>query len=205
MQRRRRTFHHPAHQVALSLLQQRHPLLHGLGGQKPIDEHRPRLPDAMRPIHRLGFRCGVPPRIPQDHGIRRREIQTTPARLQAQQEHRHLTRLEPIDLRAPIHRVAGQEGMRNPHLLYVGGDQSEHRGELREDQHPAAFFDHLRQYLGQPGGLGRLHSQQVSFRQQSRIAAALAKPQERFQHHGPGTLDSHALHFLAHLPIGSRP
>ena len=64
-------------------------------------------------------------------------------------------------------------------------DERQHRGELREQQHPPPFVQKLGQQLHQPVELGRPHLRLLRRLQlqQPRIAARLAQLQQRVEDH----------------------
>ena len=131
----------------------------------------------------LGFGGGVPPRVVVDDGVGLRQVQAGAAGLQADQEQRDLARGEAGDGAVAVLGLAGELGPGEAALLQLLLDQAEHGGELREQQHLAAFGQHLGELLHQQLQLGRL-AQRLGSRhrgQQPRVAADLAQLQQRVQ------------------------
>src|SRR5678816_3566473 len=62
-------------------------LLHRIARNETRREHPPRLANPVRPVDRLRLHRRVPPRIEEEHVVRRREVQAQPTRLEADEEH----------------------------------------------------------------------------------------------------------------------
>ncbi|MNT70796.1 hypothetical protein D3C72_2092180 [compost metagenome] len=84
-----------------------------------------------------------------DHGIGGGQVQAYATGLEADQEYLQPAILEVLHRRAAITGFAGQQGIGNATLLKLSLYQSQHAGELREQQHPTTFgkqfFEHLHQ------------------------------------------------------------
>ena len=72
-------------------------LFHRVGGDQVVDCHRVTLTDAVGSVSRLAFDGGVPPRIQEDHVVCRREVETSAARLEREQEKIAFAALEGVD------------------------------------------------------------------------------------------------------------
>ena len=136
----------------------------------------------MRPVGGLVLNRRVPPRVVVNHGVSLRQIQAHAAGLQADQKQRHLARSKTFNQLVALLRLAGKL---DPTDLVQGElllDQSQHAGELREQQHPPAGGQHLGQQLHQQLQLGRLLD---LFRgrqgHQARVAADLAQLEQGVQ------------------------
>jgi hypothetical protein len=70
----------------LIFLQLQNLFLHRIARDQPICKNRPDLPDAVRPVDRLGFDRGVPPRIQEENVLGRSQIEDQSPGLQADQE-----------------------------------------------------------------------------------------------------------------------
>jgi len=72
-------------------------------GDQPCSDHAARLADAVRPVDRLRFDRRIPPGIEQVHVVRRREVESVPARLETHEEERNgCVGLKPIDPRLAV-------------------------------------------------------------------------------------------------------
>ncbi|MNO83526.1 hypothetical protein D3C76_748400 [compost metagenome] len=90
-----------------------------------------------------------------DHRVRRGQVEADAAGLQADQEQRHAAFLEILHRLAPVAAVALQQRIVDAALAQGVADQGEHRGELREHQHAAAFREQLFEHVHQVGELAR--------------------------------------------------
>lgn len=74
-----------------------------------------------------------------DHRVRGRQVQAYATGLEADQEHFAITLLELLHRRATVPGITGQQAVADTAFFQLLLDQRQHRGELREQQHPAAF------------------------------------------------------------------
>ncbi len=147
---------------------------------------------------------GVPPRIVVDHGVGGGEVEADATGLQREQEQRHLAVLEALHRLGAVARLAGEGDVANAPAIEFGGDQFQHAGELREQQHLAPLVEQRRQHVHQQLELGRLvHVARRFELDQPRIAADLAQLEQRVQHHDAGVGDAALGDHLAQL-LGQR-
>src|SRR3569833_731901 len=167
-----------ARECVLVGLQLQNSFLDGALGDELVDKDRFVLPDAMCPVGRLRLDGGIPPGIVVDDRIRRGEVESCSASLQADEEQRRIARMEPGNDVRTVLRLARQQAVGDSELRYLGFDESQHRGELREKQHSPSFSDQLRQGACEPVqlrgwniGLSRGHGEQT------RVATGLSQLQ----------------------------
>jgi len=67
-------------QVAFGLLQLYDLVFHRVAANDPICHHAASLTNAMRPVDRLSLHRWIPPRVKDEHVVRRRQIQAVAAR-----------------------------------------------------------------------------------------------------------------------------
>src|ERR1019366_3216199 len=122
-------------QFALGLLQLEYFFLHRVARNQPVGEHRARLPDAVRAVHRLCLHRRVPPGIEQKYVLGRRQVQAQTAGLEADQEQaaRRIV-LEGVHVRLPIARGAVQVFVADARVIQAGAHDGQQAGELRKYQ-----------------------------------------------------------------------
>src|SRR3954471_14431221 len=84
-------------EVAFIAVQPHDPLLNAVLHDQPVDRHRPLLANPMRPVRSLVLHRRVPPGVKVDHVVRRRQVQPSAPRAQADQEQLRPARLERRD------------------------------------------------------------------------------------------------------------
>ena len=118
-------------------------LLDGVPRDQPIGEHVARLADPVRAIDRLRLDRGVPPRIEQEHVVRRRQVEPEPAGLRLIRNSRQSG--------SDWNRATALGAIARPAVEVFVGDAARRRArprssaeqgrELREDQRLVPFLD----------------------------------------------------------------
>ena len=117
-----------------------------------------------------------------DDGVGGGQVQANATGLEADQEQRHFAALELLHRQAAVAGLAGQHDIGNAGGVERLGDQVQHRGELGEKQHLAAFGQQRGQHRHQHVELGRLRGFGAGKLHQTRVAAGLTQLQQRVQH-----------------------
>ena len=121
---------------------------------QPTGENLSRLADAVRAIDRLRFHRRIPPGIEQENILGRRQIQTQPAGLEADEKQLAVRIvLESIDALLAVARLPVEIFVHEPFLVEPFAHDRQKAGELREDQRLVPFVGHL----------GKLRSSASSF------------------------------------------
>ena len=138
-----------------------------------------------------------------DHGIGGGQVEAAAAGLEADQEHRKLSRLEALYRCASVLGAAGQLGVGDLAGLQLSLDQRQHRGELREQQHAAAFVHQFLKHIQKGAELAGIVCAQLAviLSEQAQIAAALAQAQQRLEDDDMAARQALAGDFLAHLLV----
>ncbi len=113
------------------------------------------LPDAVRTVNCLGLDRWVPPGIEDEYIVGRRQVQSMPARLEADEKQRALgVLLKALDPLLPI-PCAAVEILVDP-LLAIDpiADDRQERRELREDERLVSFVDNFAELLHEHVELG---------------------------------------------------
>ena len=152
-------------------------LFQAAAGDQLVDEHWFVLANAIGAVAGLGFDRRIPPGVEVDHGVGGGQVEAGAAGFQADQKHRHLAALELFYRGAPVLGAAGEFDVADLPRLQFGFDQRQHRGELREQQHPAAGGGQFIEHFQQAAELARVAAVEVAGRlvQQAQVAAALAQ------------------------------
>ncbi len=158
----------------------------------------------MRAVAGLRFGGGVPPRVVVDHGVGSGEVEADAAGLERQQEQRHFAVLETLHRLGAVAGFAGEGDVADAPAIQLRGDQFQHAGELREQQHLAAFVQQRGQHVHQQFELRRFVYAARSFQfHQTRIAADLAQLEQCIEHHDARVRDAALGDHLAQL-LGQR-
>ncbi len=108
-----------------------------------VDEDRLVLSDPIRPVGRLVFDGGVPPRVVVDDGVGGDEVEANTAGLEADEENVGFARGEAGDRFFALAGGAGEFGVGDFAPFDLPLKDREHGGELGEDQHLAPFIHQL--------------------------------------------------------------
>ena len=88
--------------------------------------------------------------------------------------------------------------------VQLGFDQRQHRGELGEQQHAAAFGEQFVEHLQQAAELARVQAGQLAvafLTEQAQVAAGLAQAQQRFENHDLAAGQTLAGDLVTHLLV----
>ena len=134
-------FEHGARQFGLAALHGLDFLLDGAGADQAVDEYRLVLTDAVGAVGGLRFGGRVLPWVVVDHGVGGGEVEADAAGLEADQEHRHGAALEALHQGAALtgRGLPGEDLVFDATLDQRRLNQRQHFGELRKQQHAAAF------------------------------------------------------------------
>lgn len=130
-------------QGCLTLLQSQDLLLDRAGREHPVNEHRLLLADTVSAVDRLRLDSWIPPGIVENDGVSAREVEARAACLEAHQNERHLTGLEPRNRLLAILGLAGEFSPAMTMMIERGLYEIEHGGELAEQDDLPSLRNHL--------------------------------------------------------------
>ena len=126
-------------------------VLNRSGCNHAINRYRTRLTDPVRPVRRLSFHGGIPPRVHVNHVVRRRQIETESPRFETDEKDVRVPRLKGVNrlLTLLLRHAAGQNFIGQIQIVQPFGHQIQIIDKLTEDEDFVIVRQKLRYRVGE--------------------------------------------------------